>query len=94
MFNPLTNIILVGNIWERHQVLSQTIGTTQEEDVCYDNVNNLIVIVTTLFPLLSLLELLVYFFYNFKVDVEIDLMSHKKQNKLGLSCAKLSELGS
>ena len=72
-------VIIVTKIWDRHQILSQTIGTKEKENMCFNNVSALIIIVSILFSLLSILELAVYFFYNFKVSVYLSILVNTKE---------------
>ena len=56
------------NIWERHGLLSSTIGVMNIEQVSYDNVTSLFYMVVILFPLLAILEICLYCLYQFKVN--------------------------
>ena len=55
------------NINQRHEVLSTTIGTTEEEDHSFQRTKVLLPLVLILFPLLSGLEMATYWAFNFKV---------------------------
>ena len=72
-------VIIFTKIWDRHQILSQTIGTKEEENMCFNKVSTLIIIVSILFLLLSILELAVYFFYNFKVSGYLSILVNTKE---------------
>ena len=55
------------NINQRHELLSTTIGTTEEEDLSFQRTKVLLPLVLILFPLLSGLEMATYWAFNFKV---------------------------
>ena len=60
-------LILATNIWERHRLVKSTIGTMNSEQVSYDNVTSLFYCVVVVFPILVVLEFLLYWLYQNKV---------------------------
>ena len=63
----LTDRILATNIWERHRLLKSTIGAMNMEQVSFDNVTSLFYCVVVVFPVLVVLEFLLYWLYQTKV---------------------------
>ena len=61
------HFILAMKIWERHELLEVTVGYFNEELVSYENATTLVMVVTFLFPVLSLLEILLYLTYQKRV---------------------------
>ena len=55
------------NIWERHEFLEVTVGYFQEELTSYETATTLVNVVFHLFPILSLLELVLYVTYQKQV---------------------------
>jgi len=64
------------NVWERHNLLSSTIGVMNIEQESYDNVNILFYIVVFLFPLLSILEICLYCIYQFKFHPWVEIIKN------------------
>ena len=56
-------------IAERHLFLLSTIGVMDSEQVSYDNVKFLSYFALFAFPVLALLEILLYVLYQYKVNV-------------------------
>ena len=54
-------------IWERHELLEVTVGYFNEELVSYEMATTLVMVVAFLFPVLSLLEIILYLIYQKKV---------------------------
>ena len=65
------NLFTAIKVWERHDLLSATIGVMNIEQVSYDNLTTLFHLVVFLFPLLSILEICLYCLYQFKVNIII-----------------------
>ena len=51
-------------IWERHEFLEVTVGYFPEEVTSYETATTLVMVVAFLFPVLSLLEILLYLTYQ------------------------------
>ena len=60
------HFILAMKIWERHELLEVTVGYFNEELVSYETATTMVV-VAFLFPVLSLLEIILYLIYQKKV---------------------------
>ena len=56
-------------IAERHLFLLSTIGVMDSEQVSYDNVKFLFYFALIAFPVLAVLEILLYVLYQYKVNV-------------------------
>ena len=54
-------------IWERHELLEVTVGYFNEELVSYETATTLVMVVAFLFPVLSLLEIILYLTYQKRV---------------------------
>ena len=54
---------------ERHLFLLSTIGVMDSEQVSYDNVKFLFYFALIAFPVLAVLEILLYVLYQYKVNV-------------------------
>ena len=61
------HFILAMKIWERHELLEVTVGYFNEELVSYETATTLVMVVAFLFPVLSLLEIILYLIYQKKV---------------------------
>ena len=61
------HFILAMKIWERHELLEVTVGYFNEELVSYETATTLVMVVAFLFPVLSLLEILLYLTYQKRV---------------------------
>ena len=59
-------------IAERHLFLLSTIGVMDSEQVSYDNVKFLFYFALFVFPVLALLEILLYVLYQYKVNVNLN----------------------
>ena len=51
-------------IWERHELLEVTVGYFNDELVSYETATTMVMVVAFLFPVLSLLEILLYLTYQ------------------------------
>ena len=58
-------------IAERHLFLLSTIGVMDSEQVSYDNVKFLFYFALFAFPVLALLEILLYVLYQYKVNLNL-----------------------
>ena len=58
------HFILAMKIWERHELLEVTVGYFPEELTSYETATTLVMVVTFMFPVLSLLEILLYLTYQ------------------------------
>ena len=67
MINSHIDFCPVGNIWERQELLSRTIGPTPEEKISFDNSILLFYSVIALFIVLSILELVTFLAYEYWV---------------------------
>ena len=56
---------------ERHLFLLSTIGVMDSEQVSYDNVKFLFYFALFAFPVLALLEILLYVLYQYKVNLNL-----------------------
>ena len=63
----LTFLFSAKNVWERHELLENTIGVLPDEKQSYDNVNTIFYVVVGLIPTLTLLEIVLYCLYQCKV---------------------------
>ena len=64
----MISLILLGyNIWARHELLAETIGTRSEENDAYYRSFHLLIGGTLAVLISSLLEMVFYFLYNCKV---------------------------
>ena len=61
MFSPAKNV------WRRHELLSETIGVLPEEQLSYDNMTTVFYVAVVLVPTLTVMEILLYCLYQFKV---------------------------
>ena len=50
-------------IWERHELLEVTVGYFNEELASYEMATTMVMVVAFLFPVLSLLEILLYLIF-------------------------------
>ena len=66
-FITLHLLISAMKICERHELLEVTVGYFEEELVSYETATTLVMVVAFLFPVLSLLELLLYLTYQRRV---------------------------
>ena len=55
-------------IRSRHAFLKMLTGTKKEEDLSFDNINKLLITSTILMVLSCVMEVLMYFLYNNKVQ--------------------------
>ena len=60
-------LMLLPIIWERHALLENSIGVLPDEKISYDAVTALFNVVVGLFPVLTLLEIVLYCLYQCKV---------------------------
>ena len=76
LVNLLVNIFqLKGNrIFERHDLLGETIGQRSEENVSYWNVQLLLMVVLPFFLITSILEPVVFLVYQYKVGPQSDIV--------------------
>merc|ERR1719270_3231868 len=63
------------NIWERHRLLKSTIGAMNMEQVSYDNVTLLFYCVVVVFPILVVLEFLLYSLYQNKFHPWVEILN-------------------
>ena len=61
------HFILAMKIWERHELLEVTVGYFSEELISYETATTLVMVVAFLFPVLSLLEIILYLTYQKRV---------------------------
>merc|ERR1719318_2466897 len=71
----------VSNIWERHEILRKTIGTKEVENISHANATFWLTAVTSLYFLFSIMELVVYLFYNYKAHPWKDIIQETKDIK-------------
>ena len=55
-------------IRSRHALLKMLAGTKKEEDTSFDNINNLLITSTILMVFSCIMEVIMYFLYNDKVE--------------------------
>ena len=55
------------NVWRRHELLSKTIGVLPEEQLSYDNMTTVFYVAVVLVPTLTVMEILLYCLYQYKV---------------------------
>ena len=67
MFKLCSIATLGYQIRSRHAFLKMLTGTKKEEDQSFDNINNLLIISTSVMILSCVMEILMYFLYNNKV---------------------------
>ena len=66
---------LKGNkIFERHELLGETIGQRSEENVSYWNVQLLLMVVLPFFLITSILEPVVFLVYQYKVGPQSNIV--------------------
>merc|ERR1719470_161460 len=85
IFNLLLLVPLfytVTNIWERHALLGRTIGTKEEENISNENATFWLTVVTSLYFLLSIMELCLYLFYNFKAHPWKDIIQETNDSSM------------
>ena len=56
------------NVWRRHDLLERTIGVLPEEQLSHNNLTILYYMAVGLVPTLSLMEILLYCLYQYKVN--------------------------
>ena len=56
------------NVWKRHELLQNKIGVLADEELSFENVNSIFYVVVGLIPTLTLLEIILYCFYQCKVS--------------------------
>ena len=61
-------VILGYKIRSRHALLKMLTGTKKEEDQSFDNINTLLITSTSVMVLSCIMEVLMYFLYNNKVQ--------------------------
>ena len=59
---------LATNVWKRHHLLEETIGYLPLEQQSYENITTLFYMAVVLVPVLTILELIFYLLYQFKVS--------------------------
>ena len=62
-------------MWERHELLENTIGFLPDEKLSYDNVTTIFYVVVAMIPTLTLLEIVLYCLYQCKVSIPSSLES-------------------
>ena len=60
-------IFLADKIYERHEILSQSIGFFQDEMDSVNNINILYIVAIVVVPVLTLIEVILYIIYQRKV---------------------------
>ena len=60
--------VAANKIWERHALLTETIGVMREEQESFDNVTTLFYVAVGAFPVLAVLEVILYYLYQTKVS--------------------------
>ena len=55
-------------MWERHELLENTIGVLPDEELSYVNVTTIFYVVVGLIPTLTLMEMVLYCLYQCKVS--------------------------
>ena len=65
----------LGNkIFERHDLLGETIGQRSEENISYENVQLLLMVVLPFFLITSILEPVVFMVYQYKVGPQSNIV--------------------
>ena len=74
--NHLFSLVMLVPLWytgykirSRHFFLRMLIGTKPEEDESFDNINNLLIVITLTIVFSCLMETFLYFLYNYKVKL-------------------------
>ena len=67
MYDVMYTCVLVLQINERHEFLSNLIGSKEEEDRSYKNADEVMKATTSCMIVFSLLEIAIYYVYNYQV---------------------------
>ena len=62
------------SIFERHDLLGETIGQRSEEKTSYENVQMLLTVVVPFFLIISILEPVVFLLYQYKVSPQANIV--------------------
>merc|ERR1712183_618749 len=89
-FLMLVPLIYTGNkIFERHDLLGETIGQRSEERVSYENVQLLLMLVLPFFLITSILEPVVFLVYQYKFHPWKDIITNSEPLDFSPDCLNI-----